>query len=73
MSKGKVDSGLWRVSGYNNRMTFGEEKHQRNRNREGEESECMFVFSVCLYICLAGTEEMRRGGFHRSNPTVEKA
>ena len=38
-----------------NRMTSGEENRQRNRNREGEESECMFV---CLYVW----QERRRSG-----------
>ena len=40
-----------------NRMTSGEENWQRNRNREGEESECLSVFFV-LYVCLIG----RNGG-----------
>ena len=31
-----------------NRMTSGEENRQRNWNREGEESECLSVFSICL-------------------------
>ena len=53
-------------------MTSGEENRQRNRNWEGEESECLSVFSVCLSGCLVGTEEIRGGGLHRSNPTVEK-
>ena len=54
-------------------MTFGEENWQRNRNREGEESECMYVFSVCLSVCLARSEEIRGGGLDWSNPTAEKA
>ena len=29
-------------------MTVGKEKRQRNRNQEGEESECLSVFYVCL-------------------------
>ena len=33
-----------------NWMTSGEENLQRNLNWEGEESECMSVFSVCLYV-----------------------
>ena len=34
-----------------NQMTSAEENRQRNRLREGEESECLSVFYVCLSVC----------------------
>ena len=42
-------------------MTYGKENRQRNCNREGEESECMSVFSVCLYAHVVdGGDQGRR-------------
>ena len=47
-------------------MTSGEGNRQRNRNHEGEESECLSVFVVCLFVCMH-TQWMsggRNGGDH---------
>ena len=44
-----------------NRMTSGEGNRQRNRNREGEESECLSVFSVSLFAqAVDGGDQGRR-------------